>query len=293
MDIWSIADFAIPSLLGSRKEFEHNFPDSIDNASTLEPILTPIMLRRRVAEVAKDLPERIDIPQPLELDRVSAEIYEELRHEAADNGKPSFATLVRLRMFCTHPWLLDRSIGTGTASSCSPKLDRLLEILDEIISNKGKALLFTSFQKSIDLLTNEIERYFGIPTRYIDGRVPVDKRQPIIDAFSSSDQSALLILNPHAAGTGLNITAANHVIHFNLEWNPAVEDQASARAYRRGQKYPVTVHRMFYINTVEDIINDRMERKRDLASAAVIGTDGRSAEMEDIMAALRVSPVSD
>lgn len=292
MDIWSITDFAIPSLLGSKKEFEENFPDSIDNASTLEPILTPIILRRKVSEVAKDLPERIDIPQPLELDEESAESYEELRHDAANNQKPSLATLVRLRMFCTHPWLVDRCTENEMARSCSPKLERLLEILDEIISNKDKALIFTSFQKSIDLLTKEIGECFAIPTAFIDGRVQVDRRQPLVDAFSNLDRPAILILNPHAAGTGLNITAANHVIHFNLEWNPAIEDQASARAYRRGQKYPVTVHRMFYINTVEDIINDRMERKRNLASAAVIGTDGKSAEMEDIMAALRVSPVS-
>jgi SNF2 family DNA or RNA helicase len=102
----------------------------------------------------------------------------------------------------------------------------------------------------------------------------------------------VLILNPKAAGTGLNITAANHVIHFNLEWNPAVEDQASARAHRRGQMQIVTVHRFFYIDTVEDVINDRMARKRQLASAAIVGTDGADADMQDILRALRVSPVN-
>ena len=91
---------------------------------------------------------------------------------------------------------------------------------------------------------------------------------------------------------GLNITAANHVIHYNLEWNPAVEDQASARAHRRGQTRPVTVHRFFYINTVEDVIDDRMKRKRELATTAIVGTDGRDQEMDDILRALRISPAT-
>jgi SNF2 family DNA or RNA helicase len=90
----------------------------------------------------------------------------------------------------------------------------------------------------------------------------------------------------------LNITAASHVIHFNLEWNPAVEDQASARAYRLGQTKIVTIHRLFYIDTVEDVINDRLTRKRELASTAVIGTDGSDADMQDILKALRVSPLN-
>jgi SNF2 family DNA or RNA helicase len=102
----------------------------------------------------------------------------------------------------------------------------------------------------------------------------------------------VLVLNPKAAGTGLNITAANHVIHFNLEWNPAVEDQASARSHRRGQARAVTVHRFFYVNTIEEIINDRMQRKRQLATTAVVGTDGQAQEMDDILRALRISPVS-
>ena len=116
-------------------------------------------------------------------------------------------------------------------------------------------------------------------------------RQPIIDTFSKVADGALLVLNPRAAGTGLNITAANHVIHYNLEWNPAVEDQASARVYRRGQTRPVTVHRLFYINSVEEIINERLTRKRDLAKTAVVGQDGTDDGVEDIMRALMKSPV--
>ena len=98
------------------------------------------------------------------------------------------------------------------------------------------------------------------------------------------------MLNPRAAGTGLNIVAANHVIHYNLEWNPAVEDQASARAHRRGQQRPVTVHRLFYASTVEEIIDQRVALKRGLAAAAVVGTAG-AEDLSDVAAALRLSPV--
>ncbi len=101
----------------------------------------------------------------------------------------------------------------------------------------------------------------------------------------------LLVLNPRAAGTGLNITAANHVIHYNLEWNPALEDQASARAYRRGQEKTVFVYRLFYKDTVEQIVNERIDRKREMAKAAIVGTDGKNENREDIISALNISPI--
>ena len=102
----------------------------------------------------------------------------------------------------------------------------------------------------------------------------------------------MLILNPRAGGVGLNITGANHVIHYNLEWNPSVEDQASARAYRRGQKSKVTVHKLFYINTVEEVIKNRMETKRCISEAAAGKSDKNNVEVSDLLQALRVSPIT-
>lgn len=291
-DLWSITDFVVPSLLGNQAEFERLYPDTVEGASTLEPILTPIILRRRIADVAQDLPERINIPQPLELDAESIEVYETLRQSTSMEGSDSLASLVTLRMFCTHPWLVDQFTHVASAIDCSVKLQRLFEIMEEIVSNNGKALVFTSYQKSADLLSQELAARFGIHTDVIDGRTPVEERQPKVDHFTAVRTTAALVLNPRAAGTGLNITAANHVIHYNLEWNPAVEDQASARAHRLGQKQTVTVHRFFYVDTVEDVIKDRMEHKRQLFANAVIGTDGTDADMEDILRALRVSPVN-
>ena len=292
-DLWSITDFVLPSLLGTLPEFERRHPDTISGAQLLEPTISPLMLRRTVAQVATDLPERIDIPQPLQLDDQSAQAYEAIRQEAAAGGTAAdLAALMRLRMFCTHPWLTGHFQDVSDAGECSPKFSRLLEVVEEIISSGGKALIFTSFQRSIDLLVAELPARFAAPADFIDGRVPVPERQQKVDTFASHNTPAVLVLNPRAAGVGLNITAANHVIHYNLEWNPAVEDQASARAHRRGQTRPVTVHRFFYTSTVEEVINDRMHRKRELATAAVIGTDGRQQEVEDILRALRISPVN-
>ncbi len=291
-DLWSITDFVLPSLLGPLREFERRHPDTVSGAALLEPVVTPLILRRMVSDVAGDLPERIDIPQPLMLDDASAAVYETMRADAATHGPGAgLSALTSLRMFSTHPWLTDRFRNIIDPAECSVKLQRLLEIIDEMTDSDGKALIFTSYQKSIDLLVTEIGGRIGIPADFIDGRVQVPQRQIKVDRFAAQKSSAVLVLNPKAAGTGLNITAANHVIHFNPEWNPSVEDQASARAYRRGQTKAVTVHQLFYVNTVEEVIHDRMQRKRVLAAAAIVGTDGRNHEVDDLLRAFRISPM--
>ena len=131
---------------------------------------------------------------------------------------------------------------------------------------------------------------FGIPIWSINGETPVEDRQRIVDTFNGTDGAAMLVLNPRAAGTGLNITGANHVIHFNLEWNPSLEDQSTARVYRRGQQKTVFVYRLYYEGTIEEVVNDRIDRKRDIAATAIIGTDGTSQDREDIIRALSLVP---
>ncbi|PGZ77309.1 serine/threonine protein phosphatase [Priestia megaterium] len=291
VDLWSLSDFVFPSYLGDIKQFKEQFQDEIDSAERLEPLISPILLRRRVKEVAGDLPERIDIPQVLKFSLEEAELYDSLRLQVIeDYGKSaSLVSLIKLRMFCTHPFLqLPSQTGDPTIFG---KYMRLVEILEEIISNKEKVIIFTSFTKMSDLLLRDLTSRFDIYCDFIDGRVDVSDRQLRIDKFSNSDDSAILILNPRAAGAGLNITAANHVIHYNLEWNPAIEDQASARAHRRGQKRPVTIYRLFCANTVEEAINERLERKRELSEAAIIGTDGSKSDNTDILEALLKSPL--
>ena len=290
-DLWSITDFAVPGFLGTQAGFESTFQDDAHAAESLAPLVSPILLRRRVTDVANDLPERIEIPQALELDQRQAEAYDAIRQAIVDEygDRATLVALTRLRMFCTHPNLVGSAENDPTAEST--KYQRLTEILEEIFSNAEKAVLFTSFNKMSDLAVVDISLRFGVCAFSIDGRTPIEDRLPTVDKFSDTVGGAVLVLNPRAAGTGLNITAANHVIHYNLEWNPAIEDQASARVYRTGQTRPVTVHRLFYVNTVEEIIDERLKRKRNLAATAVVGTDGSNDGLEDILDALKKSPV--
>lgn len=291
MDLWSLSDFVLPGFLGERGRFDKIYTNDPDGAALLEPLVSPILLRRRIKDVAKDLPARIDIPQALGLDSIAISAYEALRQDIfAEYGtSATLVALTKLRMFCAHPFLV--SGGRGDPSEVSEKYQRLVEILEEIFESQEKVLIFTSYNEMADILTQDLRRRFHIWCDYIDGRVAVPERQSIVDRFGDQIGSAILMLNPRAAGTGLNITAANHVIHYNLEWNPAVEDQASARAYRRGQQLPVTVHRLYYADTVEDVMNDRLIRKRALTDVAVVGTSGADEDYADIVRALRASPL--
>jgi SNF2 family DNA or RNA helicase len=292
-DVWSIVDFVAHGFLGTLAEYNQNYPDTIESAEKIEPILSAFMIRRRVSEVAQDLPERVDIPQALIMSEIESLKYEDERKQIIENmgeKNVSLPLLQKLRMYCTHPFLLDKQ-PYGDPLQISTKYERLCSILEEIISINEKVIMFTSYNEMFNILQADIPERFSIPVLMINGSTPVEDRQPTIDKFSDYENSALLVLNPRAAGTGLNITAANHVIHYNLEWNPALEDQASARAYKKEQKRVVFIHRLYYVNTVEQIINERIEYKRSLSETAVVGTTGNHEDMDAIMAALKMSPL--
>lgn len=291
-DLWSLMDFVVPGGFGGLTEFESQYSDNVEGARTLEPILTPIMIRRRVAEVARDLPERINVPQILQMSSDEVAAYEKVRENILENFDGTHANLSmlqKMRMYCTHPLLIDDEIQKNPILS-SGKYERMCELLEEIIFLNEKVILFTSYNKMFDILQKDIPNRFGIRVMLINGSTPVKKRQTIIDEFSDISGTALLVLNPRAAGAGLNITAASRVIHYNLEWNPSLEDQASARSFRRGQTKPVFVYRLYYRNTVEEIINDRLEKKREMFGNVVVGTDGSIENSEDIIRALMISP---
>jgi SNF2 family DNA or RNA helicase len=291
LDVWSIIDFVFPGYLGDAKHFEKHYLESTDGAAQLEPLISPLMLRRRIAEVAQDLPPRIDIPQLLELDESEADAYdaERERINAEYGSAATLVALISLRRFCAHPSLMGGGLGAFDLMAFS-KFRRLDEIVEEIFSRSEKVLIFTSFTAMADLIARHIEKRFSAFAGVIDGRLPIEERQPMIDRFGAVRGSAALVLNPKAGGAGLNIVAANHVIHYNPEWNPALEDQASARAHRRGQELPVTVHRLLIADTVEDVVNDRLTRKRAISSAAIVGIEGKDEDYGDIVAALSRSP---
>ncbi len=291
-DLWSLADFALPGLLGDLASFQKEFSDGVSDASRLAPVVAPLLLRRRVVDVAKDLPEKIEIPQPLRMSRTLAEGYETLRNETLAEYGPAggLVATTRLRVYSAHPAL--SGAWDSDPSFDMPKYARMLEILDEAFSAGEKVLVFSTYQGVVDLLMADIPRRFKKGFfDYIDGRVAVPSRQPTVDAFFDYKGYGALFLNPKAAGTGLNITAANHVIHYNPEWNPALTDQASGRAYRRKQKRPVTIHHLFFVDTVEEVMMDRAGFKRQLASEAVTGHEG-DVEPFQIARALQISPLS-
>ncbi|MER9215881.1 DEAD/DEAH box helicase [Mesorhizobium sp. M0663] len=291
LDLWSIMDFVLPGYLGDKASFEKLFTEDVDGAARLEPLVSPLMLRRRVAEVAQDLPARIDIPQVIELEEAEAGAYEAMRKAIAEKygSAATLVALTTLRQFCAHPALLDKAGGSDPMAFS--KFRRLDEILEEIFSLGEKVIIFTSYTRMADMIAAHVRQRFRAFAGIIDGRLPIDERQTLIDQFGEVQAGAALVLNPKAGGAGLNITAANHVIHYNLEWNPALEDQASARAHRRGQELPVTVHRLFVADTVEDVVHDRMSRKRAISGTAVVGVEGRDEDYADIVGALSRSPV--
>lgn len=300
LDLWSLADLAATGILGSRREFEKNFPDSIESASALALITNPIVLQRRVADVAGDLPDRIEVDTPLSMESDLADHYCKVREETVARypiAGELVATL-QLQLVCAHHWLrtqgnaaidsddveLDRNSGLALMT---PKLERTVQILREAFLNRRKALVFALFNRCAELVIEATNASSNTFWGTINGSTPQQERQGIIDAFTEYDGPACLILNPKAAGAGLNITAATVVIHYTPVWNPALEAQASARAHRRGQTQPVTIHRLYYEDTVEEVMVDRCRWKSSLGSeAAPIGT----RDANDVTRALQLKP---
>lgn len=301
MDLWSLADFAIPGMLGDRSVFEVEFPDTLEAGQALGRLTDPIILKRRVRDVAADLPDRIDIDLPLELDDGLARHYDDVR-EATLEKYPVAGALVatlQLQLVCAHPWLripdaaaVDwddaKIVVHDDLPLLTPKLDRTTELLREAFANGRKVIVFALFNRIGELILMACKDFARTYWGAINGSTPQEDRQTIIDEFSSHDGAACLILNPKAAGAGLNITAATVVVHFTPVWNPALEAQASARAHRRGQTEPVTVYRLFYKDTVEEVMIERSAWKSDLANETVPVS---SRDAQDIKRALAISPV--
>lgn len=265
LDLWSIAEFVVPALLGTRESFEEAFPEELQRAESLGRIIAPVTLRRLVADVATDLPDLINVETAFELPPPAAVRYTETVSASAG----PLAAITALRVLCAHA----DGQGWDLGEKFAAKIEHTVRVIAEAFSNGEKVLVFASFQETLDRLFETLQSmhpdaFLGV----VDGRVPVSDRQTIIDLYSAFPGSGALLMNPQAAGVGLNITAANHVVHFNPEWNPALTSQATARAHRRKQTLPVTVHHLFYADTVEEDALLRSDWKRDLARHVDIGT---------------------
>lgn len=290
MDLWSLMDLIRPGVMGERNEFRSQCEADSSYGEEIGSSIKPLILRRLVADVLKSLPPIIEIDEVLECEAVFAKAYEDLRLGLVSMTKsmPTIAILQKLRMFCCYPVLVSPEL----AGINDVKIDRLLDILDEImIQENDKVLVFTSFHDSADYLLQMLSReYDGKFIQVIDGRDDQETRDAIIKEFSQNPGFSILIANPRAAGEGLNIVAANHVIHFNREWNPQKENQANARARRPGQTKTVFVHRMFYKDTIEEVISERLLQKIDLADGALAATE-LEGDNKSIDRALTISPI--
>lgn len=298
-DLWSLTDLAIPRLLGSRKYFEQNFPNTESSAKKLSRMTNPVILRRRVVDVANDLPEKIQINVPLELGQDLCERYNQLREDILQKYPVAGALVVtgQLQIFCAHPWLIGHDgdeidedavvVRSPDAPLLTPKIERAVSIIEEAFQSGKKVLIFAIYNRCGDLIRTASEGFSSAFWDVINGSTPQERRQEIVDSFSAHDGPGCLVMNPRAAGTGLNITAATIVIHYTLSWNPALEAQASARAHRRGQTEPVYVYRLYYENTIERVMIERSEWRNELGNEAVPLS---SRDQDDLKRALALAP---
>lgn len=299
LDLWSLIDLAVPGMLGRQDVFKVEYPDTVEAAKSLARLTDPVILKRRVADVAGDLPERIDVDLPVLLDEDLARQYELVRQTTLEKYPVAGALVatMQLQLFCAHPWLQSRDdvqdhdnadlVASDAAPLMTPKMERSIALLREAFINRRKVIVFASFNRIGDLLEQAGRDLPAAWWGAINGSTAQEDRQAIVDNFSSFDGPACLVLNPRAAGAGLNITAATIVIHFTPLWNPALEAQASARAHRRGQTEPVTIYRLFYEDTVEQVMIERSTWKNELANETV---PVAIRDTEDIARALQMTP---
>ncbi len=301
LELWTLFNFLNPGLLGNREEFQEKYILPIERfqnqeaINDLKVIIAPFILRRVKSDrsIIKDLPEKNEMKITIELTKEQEKLYKDLTEEilltlddsTVDNRKKRgliLALLVKLKQICNHPYQYLKKDIVSTASdkdikhiiSLSNKLERLLEMTDEVISNGEKVLIFTQFTQMGTIIKKILEWKYNFQILFFHGSVPEKKRSEIIDDFQSEEIESppILILSLKAGGTGLNLTQGTTVIHFDRWWNPAVEDQATDRAYRIGQKSVVNVYKFITHRTIEEKIDVLLEEKRDLSEKIVTST---------------------
>lgn len=273
-DLWSLFDFICPGLLGSDKTFGRFVrrleQDEHTGYAPLRKLVQPYILRRLKSDksIIADLPDKTEVKAYCPLSHLQAILYQEsvdllANQIAALDGIQRrgavLAFLMRLKQICNHPsqWLGDGAYGGDD----SGKFARLREIGEEIAARQEKVLVFTQFQEMTGPLADLLQDVYGRPGLVLHGATPVKARKALVDDFQREEGPPFFVLSIKAGGTGLNLTAASHVIHFDRWWNPAVENQATDRAYRIGQKKNVLVHKFVCRGTVEEKIDALIEAK--------------------------------
>jgi non-specific serine/threonine protein kinase len=294
-DLWSIFDFLNPGLLGSSKHFsafvKHLAERPHNSYGPLRDLVRPYILRRLKTDksIIADLPDKTEVKTFCPLSNKQAALYQQAVQDLASHLEDVdgikrrgvvLAFLMRLKQICNHPsqWL-----GDGAwMEEDSGKLARLRDIAEVIAAKQEKALIFTQFKEVTTPLQAFLGSVFGQPGLVLHGETPVKQRKDLVRQFQDDDNVPFFVLSVKAGGTGLNLTAASHVIHFDRWWNPAVENQATDRAFRIGQNKNVLVHKFICRGTVEEKIDQMIESKKQLAGDFLsAGADTLLTEMKD------------
>jgi superfamily II DNA or RNA helicase len=295
-ELWALLDWTTPGLLGPLKSFRARHARAVENGEDAEAVarlarlVRPFLLRRKKSDpgIVPELPPKTETDHPVPLTREQAALYEAVVRESmlaieTSDGIARRGLVLKLlgalKQICDHPalYLKEETAGSdGRLLARSGKLLLLDELLDTLLAEDGSALVFTQYVGMARLITAHLTAR-AVPVDLLHGGTPVPERERMVDRFQNG-ATPVLVLSLKAAGTGLNLTRAGHVIHFDRWWNPAVEEQATDRAYRIGQTQPVQVHRLITEGTVEDRIAEMLESKRALADA-ILGT-GESALTE-------------
>ncbi|GAA2428752.1 SNF2-related protein [Streptomyces mauvecolor] len=294
-ELWALLDWTTPGLLGPLKAFRARHARLVENgededaAGRLSRLVRPFLLRRKKSDpgIVPELPPKTETDHPVPLTREQAALYEAVVREVmaaveASEGIARRAQIMKLltalKQICNHPAQYLKEEAPRLPSR-SGKLALLDELVDTILSEDGSVLVFTQYVAMARLLSSHLTAR-GVPSQLLHGGTPVAERDRLVDAFQSGEVP-VFILSLKAAGTGLNLTRAGHVIHYDRWWNPAVEEQATDRAYRIGQTQPVQVHRLIAEGTVEDRIADMLEQKRRLADAVLGSGESALTELTD------------
>ncbi|MEU7295337.1 DEAD/DEAH box helicase [Streptomyces exfoliatus] len=303
-ELWALLDWTTPGLLGPLKAFRSRHARAVENHEEIEHeeaverlarLVRPFLLRRRKSDpgIVPELPPKTESDHPVSLTREQASLYEAVVRETMAQIEEArgmarrglvMKLLTSLKQICNHPaqYLKEqapRGSGTARLAGRSGKLALLDELLDTILAEDGSVLVFTQYVSMARLLADHLAAR-GIQTQLLHGGTPVAERERMVDRFQAGEIPVFL-LSLKAAGTGLNLTRAGHVVHYDRWWNPAVEEQATDRAYRIGQTQPVQVHRLVAEGTVEDRIAEMLRAKRALADAVLGSGEAALTELTD------------
>lgn len=295
-ELWSIFDFINAGYLGSLREFQKSYAIPIERfkensrATKLKLSVSPFVLRRLKTDkhVISDLPEKMVLNDYCYLSKNQAVLYEKTLNEMMEkisgftgiNRRGNiFKLITALKQICNHPYQFLKSGDMNKESS--GKMEQCIQLVQNIINNDEKTLIFTQYKEMGDILVHVIEEECGTTPVFFHGSLNVNQREKMIEDFQNNPETKVMILSLKAGGTGLNLTSATNVIHYDLWWNPAVEDQATDRTYRIGQDKNVMVHRLITLGTFEEKIDEMLKSKKELADMAVYEGEKIITELSD------------